>query len=96
MPQLDEIYSRWRNRRDMLVTVWFDPIEFEWTDEEREFLAEDASSRWLLGQQPPIVAKVRPPGGVRARRRHAQCTLDGHIPEVESSAMSTAVHTPSV
>jgi len=44
------------------LTIWTDPYRLEWTDEEREFLAEDAASQWLLEEQPPIIA-ARPEGG---------------------------------
>ena len=48
--------------RDMPLTIWFDPIQLEWTEEERAILAEDAEMQWLLEEQPPIVA-ARPEGG---------------------------------
>ncbi len=41
--------------RDMPLTLWADPVQLEWTDEERAFLAGDDESRWLLEKLPPIV-----------------------------------------
>ena len=47
--------------RDAPLLIWNDPQKLPWTDEERQFLAEDASSRHLLDEFPPGV-HTRPEG----------------------------------
>jgi glycine/D-amino acid oxidase-like deaminating enzyme len=44
------------------LLIWTDPQRLPWSDEERELLADDAASRWLLGELPPGV-HTRPEGG---------------------------------
>ena len=47
--------------RDAPLLIWNDAQELPWTQEEMEFLAEDESSRWLLGEFPAGV-HTRPEG----------------------------------
>ncbi|MEM7130611.1 MAG: FAD-binding oxidoreductase [Chloroflexota bacterium] len=47
--------------REMPLTIWYDPIHLEWSEDERAFLAEDESMSWLLDEQ-PAVAVARPEG----------------------------------
>ncbi|MEE2717204.1 MAG: FAD-binding oxidoreductase [SAR324 cluster bacterium] len=48
--------------RNMPLSVWLDPVSFEWSAEERQLLAEDENLRWLLGDFPGDVI-CRPEGG---------------------------------
>ncbi|MCB9005112.1 MAG: FAD-binding oxidoreductase [Ardenticatenaceae bacterium] len=48
--------------RDVPLMIWQDPITLPWSDEEREFLAESAETRWLL-EPFPGGAHFRPEGG---------------------------------
>ncbi len=47
--------------RDAPLLIWNDAQELPWTQEEMAFLAEDESSRWLLGEFPAGV-HTRPEG----------------------------------
>jgi glycine/D-amino acid oxidase-like deaminating enzyme len=47
--------------RDAPMLIWADDIELPWSDDEREALAEDAETRWLLGTFPTGV-HCRPEG----------------------------------
>lgn len=48
--------------RHLPLMIWSDPVSLPWRDEEREFLAESAETRWLL-QEFPGGAHFRPEGG---------------------------------
>lgn len=52
--------------RDMPLTIWNDPVELMWSEEEREFLAESKDTRWLLDEMPP---------GVHGRAEGESCLL---------------------
>lgn len=47
--------------REAPMLIWMDELELPWSPEEREVLAEDESTRWLLGKFPPG-AHCRPEG----------------------------------
>lgn len=47
--------------REAPMLIWMDEVELPWSPEEREMLAEDESTRWLLGKLPPGV-HCRPDG----------------------------------
>jgi len=47
--------------RDAPMTIWVDPQYLSWSAEEREFLADDPDSRWLLEEFPDAV-HFRPEG----------------------------------
>lgn len=47
--------------REAPLLIWTDDLELPWSDEEREVLAEDESTRWLLDKFPPGV-HCRPDG----------------------------------
>lgn len=47
--------------RDAPLLIWADPQTLDWSAEERELLAEDETTRWLLGEMPPGV-HTRPEG----------------------------------
>lgn len=47
--------------REAPMLIWIDPLELPWSPEEREMLAEDESTRWLLGELPSGV-HCRPEG----------------------------------
>ncbi len=48
--------------RDLPLTIWDDPQSLDWSDDERSFLAEDDSTRWML-EPFPSGAHTRPDGG---------------------------------
>ena len=48
--------------RQFPFSIDLDPVEFDWSDEEREFLTEDPATSWLLGDLPGG-AHCRPEGG---------------------------------
>jgi glycine/D-amino acid oxidase-like deaminating enzyme len=48
--------------RDAPLLIWTDSQRLPWSEEEREFLAEEPDSRWLLEEMPPG-AHTRPEGG---------------------------------
>lgn len=50
--------------RQLPFTIDLDDIEFDWTDEERAFLSEDAETSWLT-ERLPGGAHCRPEGGDR-------------------------------
>lgn len=52
--------------RDIPLMIWNDPITLPWSDEEREWLAENEETRWLL-QPFPAGAHFRPEGGPGAK-----------------------------
>ena len=47
--------------RDAPMLIWADPVTLPWSDEEREALAEDPESAWMLGQL-PVGVHCRPEG----------------------------------
>ena len=47
--------------RSAPLLIWTDPQTLAWSAEERELLAEDEATRWLLGEMPPGV-HTRPEG----------------------------------
>ena len=47
--------------RDAPLMIWSDPVTLPWSDEEREALAEDPESAWMLGQL-PVGVHCRPEG----------------------------------
>lgn len=47
--------------RDLPLVIWADPVRLPWSEEEREMLAEEAETRWLLDEFPPGV-HTRPDG----------------------------------
>ena len=47
--------------RNAPLLIWTDPQTLAWSAEERELLAEDEATRWLLGEMPPGV-HTRPEG----------------------------------
>jgi glycine/D-amino acid oxidase-like deaminating enzyme len=48
--------------RDLPLVIWDDPQTLDWSDEEREFLAEEAETRWMT-EPFPAGAHTRPDGG---------------------------------
>ncbi|HLB49479.1 MAG TPA: FAD-dependent oxidoreductase [Anaerolineales bacterium] len=48
--------------RDAPLVIWTDPQTLEWSDDEREFLAEDPETRWMTETLPGGV-HLRPEGG---------------------------------
>ncbi len=48
--------------RQLPFSIDLDPVEFGWSDEEREFLKDDSETSWLLGDLPGG-AHCRPDGG---------------------------------
>jgi glycine/D-amino acid oxidase-like deaminating enzyme len=48
--------------RDAPLLIWDDPQVLPWTDEEKDALSSDPSTRWLIGPLPPGV-HTRPEGG---------------------------------
>ena len=48
--------------RDAPLAIWTDPQTLEWSDDEREFLAEDPETRWMTETLPGGV-HLRPEGG---------------------------------
>lgn len=48
--------------RQLPFSIDLDPFEFDWTDEEREFLSEDEETSWLT-EKLPGGAHCRPEGG---------------------------------
>jgi len=53
--------------RDLPLMIWNDPIAIDWTDEERDQLAEDPELAWLLDELPGG-AHLRPEGGESSDR----------------------------
>jgi len=48
--------------REAPLLIWTDPQTLPWSEDERDFLAEEADTRWLLGEMPEG-AHPRPEGG---------------------------------
>ena len=48
--------------RNAPLLIWTDPQQLPWSEDERELLAEDDDTRWLLDEMPPG-AHTRPDGG---------------------------------
>ncbi len=48
--------------REAPLLIWTDPQTLPWSEDERDFLAEEADTRWLLGEMPEG-AHTRPEGG---------------------------------
>jgi glycine/D-amino acid oxidase-like deaminating enzyme len=63
--------------RDAPLMIWNDPITLPWSDEEREELAADEASRWLLAEFPAGV-HFRPEGGGGSKAILALWTYDIH------------------
>ncbi len=47
--------------RDAPMLIWADPVTLPWSDDEREALAEDPDSAWMLGRL-PVGVHCRPEG----------------------------------
>lgn len=66
--------------RNAPLTIWNDPLELLWSDEEREELATDPETQWLLDKFPAGV-HFRPEGGEHSNVLLALWTYDVEVME---------------
>jgi glycine/D-amino acid oxidase-like deaminating enzyme len=89
--------------RNAPLLIWMDPQRLPWSTEEREWLAEEPDSRWLLEELPAGV-HTRPEGGTASRtllmlwEYHSQPVepvwppaLDPQYPELALRGLATMI-----
>jgi len=88
--------------RDMGLFIWNDPVILPWSEEEKDALAEDEETRWLVNEMPAGV-HGRPEGegdmillqweyhNTKLEQPVFPIELDGQLPEVALRGMSTVI-----